>query len=96
MTEADPFDRAVARERRFRNADRDADMNLAIRMNLVLVAGWALVLAGHWWLDGPGVVFTVHAIIFVLYAGFAIAATLFTRSMMARLRARQEASVDLE
>ena len=73
---ADPFDRAVAREERLRKRaglfeTRKGVMRLAATMGAALGAGWALVLAGHWLVfPEPRWLAVLHTVVFALMCGY--------------------------
>ena len=70
MTDEDPFDRAAAREQELRHQwlrrARNRQSPWRDGGTLVFFALWGVVLAGHYWLLGPGALFFVHASFYAL------------------------------
>lgn len=88
--DADPFDRAVAREAHIRRRAAALDsprsfMRLALRLLVVLGVGWAALLAGHWFVfPEPRWLAVLHTVVFALTCGFYLVTLGFLRSMESR------------
>lgn len=86
----DAFDRAVAREQRSRRREEHLDrswrqMRFVAMWCFAALAGWAVVVAGHWVvLPEPRWLAAVHTLVLAVAALKASFAFLFTRNMYRR------------
>ena len=86
MTDEDPFEKAARREQeikhRLRLRARRND-NVLHDGSLLFFAVWGAVLAGHYFLFGPGALFFAHACIFGLFAVMMLVPTLLLQALWA-------------